>query len=144
LNKAYSIIIVCLVFLFGNSQALADVQVIAHPSVNIESLSQRDLSRIYVNQMKFWSDQKRLTVFSFSTKSSILRDFSVGKLRMQPHQLTRVWKRLTFSGTGRAPLTVNTEKEMLQKIISTPGSIGYVLKTTDMENMPLKKIDIQQ
>lgn len=144
LNKFYSIIVVCTILLFGSNQVVADVQVIAHPSVNIDSLSQRDLSRIYVNQMKFWSDQNRLTVFSHSTKSPILREFSVAKLRMQPHQLSRVWKRLTFSGTGRAPVMVKTEKEMLQKIISTPGSIGYVLDTVNVDNVSLKKIDIQQ
>jgi hypothetical protein len=48
---------------------------------------------------------------------------------MFPHQLRWAWDRQVFSGTGRAPIMVNTEEEMRQRIASTPGAIGYLRRS---------------
>ena len=36
------------------------------------------------------------------------------------------WDRLVFSGTGQAPDTVTSTEEMLARVASTPGAIGYL------------------
>jgi ABC-type phosphate transport system substrate-binding protein len=36
---------------------------------------------------------------------------------------------LVFSGTGQAPDTVSSPEEMLAKVASTPGAIGYLTKS---------------
>jgi hypothetical protein len=35
---------------------------------------------------------------------------------------------MVFTGTGFAPTVVQTEKEMIERVRSTPGAIGYVRK----------------
>jgi len=44
---------------------------------------------------------------------------------MFPYQLDRIWNKLTYSGLGVAPITVDTPKELMDAIRLTPGSIGY-------------------
>jgi len=45
---------------------------------------------------------------------------------MFPHQFRRIWDKLIFSGTGKAPVEVQSFKEMQEKLETTPGSIGYL------------------
>jgi hypothetical protein len=40
-----------------------------------------------------------------------------------------------FSGTGQAPIKVNSIEEMLEKITSTPGAIGYLWRANINENV---------
>ncbi len=37
-----------------------------------------------------------------------------------------VWDRQLFSGTGQAPITLDTEEEMVRRVAKTPGAMGYV------------------
>ena len=55
--------------------------------------------------------------------------FSKEKLNVFPYQLRAAWDRLVFSGTGQAPNTVSSSEEMLAKVASTPGAIGYLTKS---------------
>jgi len=54
---------------------------------------------------------------------------------MYPHQLRRVWDRMTYSGTGICPVELSSEQEMLEKIANTPDSIGYLTGKPDNENI---------
>jgi ABC-type phosphate transport system substrate-binding protein len=45
---------------------------------------------------------------------------------MFPHQLRRAWDRLVYSGTGQAPVMVESEEEMREKVAASPGAIGYL------------------
>lgn len=45
---------------------------------------------------------------------------------MFPYQLNRIWHKLTYSGLGIAPTVVQSEQELVNAIINTPGSIGYI------------------
>jgi ABC-type phosphate transport system substrate-binding protein len=40
------------------------------------------------------------------------------------------WKSLVFSGQSSMPRSVDSESAMVQYVETTPGAIGYVLKTT--------------
>ena len=55
-------------------------------------------------------------------------NFAKKILSIFPHQLRRAWDRLVYSGTGQAPITVDTAEEMLQSVASTDGAIGYIQK----------------
>jgi ABC-type phosphate transport system substrate-binding protein len=40
--------------------------------------------------------------------------------------LRKRWMQLQLSGEGRAPETIDSDLEMIQKVASTAGAIGYV------------------
>ncbi|MDC9729579.1 MAG: hypothetical protein PSN04_09690 [Methyloprofundus sp.] len=48
------------------------------------------------------------------------------KLQLFPHQLRRTWNRKTYTGTGQAPITVDSMTEMQKLIKQTKNSIGYI------------------
>jgi len=104
----------------------ASSSVIVNPSVNVSTIDAQTLSRIYAMQIKNWNDGQPVKVFTFPFNSKFHYLFVTSKMKIQPHQLERLWTRLIFTGTGRTPTVVNSAKEMVQKVKSTPGAIGYV------------------
>lgn len=92
-------------------------------------------------QIKSWPNGQPIKVFSFTPQSDEFKEFVVKKAKLQPHQLNRHWKRLLFTGTGRIPTTVYSMDEMIEKVTSTPGSIGYVNSTRVPSNT--KVVDVE-
>ena len=54
---------------------------------------------------------------------------------MFPHQLRRTWDRMTYTGTGQPPITVDSVAEMLEKIKHTKYSIGYIDRRIEDEKI---------
>jgi len=54
---------------------------------------------------------------------------------MFPHQLRRIWDRMTFAGIGSAPIELDSEQEMIDKIANTPDSIGYLSGKPENDNI---------
>ncbi|WP_051559866.1 type 2 periplasmic-binding domain-containing protein [Marinobacterium jannaschii] len=100
--------------------------VIVNPSVDVDFFSDGDLWAIFGVHYRAWPDGSAVKVFVLPDKHPVHRSFAIKRLHTYPYQLKRVWKRLAFSGTGRAPYIVKDQQEMLLKVSSTPGAIGYV------------------
>ena len=69
------------------------------------------------------------------------RKFCLSVLNIFPYQLQRVWDVLVFSGTGQSPTVVKTEQEMITRVKSTPGAIGYISESevpTDVKKISIK------
>jgi len=113
--------------------------VIVHPGVEI-SLSNNSLRSIYSLQLKSWEDGTGITVFILDPVGESHRAFCLENLGVFPYQLQRVWDVMVFSGTGQSPVVVKDEQEMIARITSTPGSIGYVIKSEVPANV--KKINV--
>ena len=107
-------------------QALARPLLIHHPNLQGENFSTNSLVRIYAMQKRVWSDNTPVRVFTLPNNSPLHKAFVNDYLRMQPYQLDRLWHRLVFSGTGSTPEEVSSVEEMLEKVKTTPGAIGYV------------------
>lgn len=100
--------------------------IISHPSVSTQSLSRDVLLAMFAMHRRRWADGQRVKVFVLERDHLIHKTFATEVLGTYPYQLERMWRRLVYSGTGRAPQVCADEKEMLRKVMNTPGAIGYV------------------
>ena len=123
------------------SSTVNAVEIILHPSVNESVLTTSQLRRIYTMRQMHWSDGRRITVFTLPRKHILHLRFSKERLQMFPYQLDRIWNKLTYSGLGVAPITVNSPQELLDAVKKTPGAIGYVEKIMDEELVRVAKIE---
>lgn len=123
------ILLTCHLFAMSEAQASDHYQVVTHPDVKEMSFSVNVLRAIFSMRLRTWSDGKLIKVFVLSDNDDLHQDFAKEKLNVFPYQLRLAWDRLVFSGTGQAPISVHSHDEMLAKVASTPGAIGY-LKTT--------------
>lgn len=102
------------------------VNIIVNQTVPVAPYSLIDTRAIFTMQQRFWPDGEPIKVFVFSDNNAVHKDFAKNNLNMFPHQLRRVWDRMVFSGTGSAPVQLDSEQEMINKIADTPYSIGYL------------------
>ena len=91
------------------------------------------LRRIYTMRQIQWSDGRRITVFVLPRQHALHLRFSKERLQMFPYQLDRIWNKLTYSGLGVAPITVNTPEELIEAVKRTSGAIGYIERVMDEE-----------
>ena len=104
-------------------------EVITNPSVSEKTLSKSSLRAIFGMRLHTWPDGTAVKVFVMPDDAALHAAFSKEKLNVFPYQLRSAWDRLVFSGTGQAPDTVASADEMLARVASTPGAIGYLPKS---------------
>lgn len=106
------------------------IEVVTHPQVTESSLTKSQLRRIYTMRQLRWSDDHAITVFVLPSQHALHQRFAKERLQIFPYQLNRIWHKLTYSGLGVAPTIVRSEQELIQAVIKTPGSIGYIGEAT--------------
>lgn len=107
-----------------------DVVVGVHISpVEKASFSRSALQAVFGMRLHTWPDGSAITVFVLPDNHPAHIAFCKQVLHVFPHEMRSAWDRLVFSGTGQAPLEVESEEAMRAKIAGTPGAIGYLSKT---------------
>ena len=119
---------------------LKAVQVIAHPSIELQSLSSAQLRALFSMRQTQWPDGSAVRVFVLSNDHPVHQAFCKERLRMFPYQLDNIWNRLSFSGIGIRPQQVSSEQELFEQVQRTPGSIGY--RTSNADETGVRIIEI--
>jgi hypothetical protein len=94
-------------------------------SKNVKHLTTEMVREIFFMRLSSWPDGSPIHVFVLPDNHPLHIRFAKEILGVYPFQLRSAWDRLVFSGTGVSPTTVESKEEMLERIKSTPGSIGY-------------------
>ena len=126
--KYYVLVILVLLACFWPLKSMA-IEVVTHPNVTDMSLTNLQLRRIFTMRQLRWSDDTPINIFVLPSQHNVHQLFSKQHLKIFPYQLNRIWHKLTYSGLGVAPTIVQSERELVNAIISTPGSIGYIQDT---------------
>jgi len=107
-------------------KVIAEEVIIANPAVDIDYLPRNALRAIFGMRLRAWPNNEAIRVFVLDDDNQAHARFAKKNLSIYPHQLRRAWDRLVYSGTGQAPIEVDSEEEMREAVASTPGAIGYL------------------
>ena len=110
------------------SQDLPAQTLIANEQVEIKQLSKTTARSIFAMRVHEWPNGTPITVYVLQDQDPTHNQFCKSVLGMFPYQLRRIWDRQVFSGTGIAPIVVNSEQEILDAVANTKGAIGYISK----------------
>jgi len=102
------------------------ISLIVNDSVSFSPASSKDIRNIFTLQQTHWENGNKIQIFVFPDDNAVHQQFSKSITQIFPYQYRRIWDRVTFSGTGLAPTTVNSMEEMLEKVSQTKNSIGYI------------------
>ncbi|MCE8003151.1 hypothetical protein [Billgrantia ethanolica] len=102
------------------------VVLIAHPQVANTSLTRDTTRAIFAMRQRSWPDGQAVRVFVLPNNHPVHARFAKERLTVYPHQLQLAWDRMVFSGTGQAPSQVGSQIEMLERVATTPGALGYL------------------
>lgn len=100
--------------------------VVAHPDVATQRLTRDTTRAIFAMRQRTWPDGQAVRVFVLDNNHPVHARFAKEQLAVYPHQLQLAWDRMVFSGTGQAPNRVQDQQEMLERIATTPGALGYL------------------
>jgi ABC-type phosphate transport system substrate-binding protein len=109
-------------------QSAFSVDVIVSPSLASTKLDRSLLRAVFTMRVRQWPDGSPIRVFVLPDTDPLSDQFYRERLGMYSYVLRRAWDRMVFTGTGFAPTVVQTEREMIERVRSTPGAIGYVGK----------------
>jgi ABC-type phosphate transport system substrate-binding protein len=128
--------ILAIVFIFAAFSPLVTAsEVVVNKSVSTSGYSKADIRAIFTMQKRRWSNNRQIKVYTLPDSNPLHKDFVKNNLNMLIYHVRKVWDRMTYSGTGSAPIELESEQEMIEKIATTPDSIGYINSKPDNENI---------
>jgi ABC-type phosphate transport system substrate-binding protein len=118
---------IIVVFLFVSQSASAQVAVIAHKDAPAESLSKNQVVDFYSADIKLWSNKTPVIIFDLKPSGEVKETFYkfLGKT---PSRMKSIWLKKLLMGEGEPPQALPSEEEMIKKVASTPGAIGFASK----------------
>lgn len=105
--------------------ASAQVAVIANLSVPAGNIEKSQLLDLYTGDKSLWSNGEPIVIFDLREKGEV-RDAFYGYLGKSPHRIKSIWLKRMLSGDADPPQSVDSESQMVRKVSSTPGAIGFV------------------
>ena len=113
------------VILIGFGSANGQVAVIVNKSVAVETADTKMLSSIYKLTKQHWDDGEKVVIFDHKKKSDTKKKF-YAHLGVKPNKLKKEWLRAQLTGAGTAPKALKSDDDVLKKVASTAGAIGYI------------------
>jgi hypothetical protein len=121
------IILTIFCLLAGAKFSLAQVAIIAHKAVPDDTLSQAQLLDFYSGEIKSWSNKVRVVVFDLKPAGEAKEAF-YKLLGKTSSRMKSIWLKKLLMGEGDPPEALASEEEVLKRVASTPGAIGFVSK----------------
>jgi len=134
-------LLVALLLIFSSAASSQNsdlaVDVIVSPALAKVTLDRSLLRAVFTMRVREWPDGTPIRVFVLPDDNPLSDQFYRQRLGMYSYVLRRAWDRMVFTGTGFAPTVVRSEAEMVERVRSTPGAIGFVRKReTSSQNRP--------
>jgi ABC-type phosphate transport system substrate-binding protein len=120
--------LVLLLLSIGASHELRaqSVEIIVNPDIATVQLDRDVLRAIFTMRLRSWPNGPPVRVFVLPDNDPVSDRFYREQLGMYSYVLRSAWDRMVYTGTGLAPTIVRSEKEMRERVLATPGAIGYV------------------
>jgi ABC-type phosphate transport system substrate-binding protein len=124
----YRINCLLLLSLFMYAAHASEVVMVVNSSVPVQSVTRSFARAMFGMRVSQWPGDGDAKIFVLPDGHPLHAEFCKKVLDIFPYQLRLAWDRQVFSGTGQAPIEVASEEEMLARIASTPGAMGYLNK----------------
>lgn len=117
----FTILVLLLICNAGSAQ----VAVIAHKSVPMTQIDRSALLDFYTFDVKEWSSGEPVVIKDLKPKTEVKSAF-YDYLGKSTSRMKSIWLKMMLSGEGDPPETIQSEDEMVKKVASTRGALGFV------------------
>lgn len=118
----------------GSAQA-PGFRVIAHPDVPVERIDAGTLSEIFLKKTERWDDGSRIFPVDQVESAPVREAFSRRVHRRSVPAIKAYWQQRIFSGREVPPPEKTSDREVVEFVRATPGSIGYVSHGTPLQGV---------
>lgn len=120
------ILLIMVIVQFFSLPLYSQIVIIANKDMKLEVKSKFQVIDIFTIEVTSAEDGSAITLFDI--KSGEAKDAFCSAIGKTNVSLKNMWMKAMFAGEGNAPEGVRSEDEMLTKVSSTPGAVGYVRK----------------
>lgn len=140
LKHQLSVLLLTILFSISAIDSLrAEIVIIANPSVDTNTLTKKEIKRIFLGRRVKWNDTLQIEIVVLKDPP-VYKEFTKKITKKSVSQFTNWWRKLMFTGKANLPKEFETENELLDYIAKTKGAIGYVSSATALEGV--KKLEI--
>ena len=111
--------------LASTGHASSEIAVIVHESVPAVEIGQPELLDLTVGDKSFWSDGSPVILFDLQRKDEIRRSY-FRFLGIRSSRVKSIWMKRVLSGDAEPPEALTSQEEMLNRVATTPGAMGFV------------------
>ena len=115
-------------------------RVIVNPNNPVSSVDHKFLLDAFLGRTTRWSDNQLIRPADLRPESATRRRFSDEALRRSVAAVKIYWLQVVFSGHGVPPPEFETDADVVKFVRRTPGAVGYVSSTTNVEGT--KVVDV--
>lgn len=119
------LIAISLFLLVCSTNAIAQIAVIANQSAPVDTIHKSELLDFYSGDVRKWSDDLPVIALDLKPKEEV-REAFYKYLGKSSSRMKSLWLRRVLSGEGQPPEALKTEEEVVEKVASTVGAIGFV------------------
>jgi ABC-type phosphate transport system substrate-binding protein len=112
--------------------ALADARsadgyrLLVHPSNRIEKVEKRFLTQVFLKKVTRWPDNEAIRPVDLSAASEVRRQFVEDVMNRSIGSVINYWQQQIFSGRNVPPPELESERAVVEFVLSHPGAVGYV------------------
>ncbi len=129
MKKSLFIFLVSLAATVFSVKAQSQIVIIANNSVRDASASKADIRDVFMGASSNLKSGSHVIPVLLKGGSAHV-EFLVMIIGRSDAWFQSNWKSQVFSGQTSMPRSLDSEKAMVEYVVTTPGAIGYILKTT--------------
>ncbi len=88
-------------------------------------ITKAQLLDLYTGDIKEWDNGEPIILIDLKPKTDIKLMF-YDFLGKSASRMKSIWMRNMLTGEGKPPEAMGSQEDLLQKVASTPGAIGYI------------------
>ena len=121
----------CLIILLSLSfPVMAETMVIiVHPQNSIDSITPKDIQRIYLGKSKAFSNGSEAIPLDLDVSNVVRKHFTKNIIKKSDRQLKSYWGRRIFTGKGAPPKEILDEDVLVEAVSKNLNTIGYANKS---------------
>ncbi|WP_039915002.1 type 2 periplasmic-binding domain-containing protein [Cellvibrio mixtus] len=106
--------------------ALAEIAVIVHPTLSVSSLTEDDVSRLFLGKAKSFPGGTQAVPINQNEGSAARDKFNESVCKKNASQYKAYWSQLVFTGKGTPPKDGGDDAAVKALIAANPNMIGYI------------------
>ena len=106
--------------------AIAEVAVIVHPSAGVASLTEDDVSRLFLGKAKSFPGGAQAVPINQNEGSAAREKFNEAVCKKNASQYKAYWSQLVFTGKGTPPKDAGDDAAVKALVAANPNMIGYI------------------
>ena len=119
-------ILIALAFLNVSAFVRAEVAVVVNPSSGITSLTEDDVSRIFLGKSKSFPNGAAAVPINQDEGAPARDKFNEAICKKNSSQYKAYWSQLVFTGKGTPPKDAGNDAAVKALIAANPNMVGYV------------------